>query len=369
MGFRSGIPAVLALVLPALAGCGDEKVAQSGTAVRPVKSVVVQHGPAGEAVSLTGQVQAQNQANLAFRAGGRLAQRTVSLGDRVTAGQVVARLESQDARNLLRQAQASFATAQTALETARNAFNRQEQLLAQGVTTRANFEAAQQQMQAAQGQFEATQAQLQNARDNVGYSELIADQAGVVTAVGAEPGEVVAAGKMVVQVAQQGGLDAVFNVPLQLMRSAPPDPVVRVSLPDDPAVMALGRVREASPQADPVTGTYLVKVALDRPPPAMFLGATVVGSVSIGDEPVVRVPGTALLELGGKPAVWVVDPASSQVALREVAVMRYDPSAVIVSDGLKDGEIVVAAGVHALRAGQKVRLLDPPAQGKPGPGQ
>jgi RND family efflux transporter MFP subunit len=141
---------------------------------------------------------------------------------------------------------------------------------------------------------------------------------------------------------------------------------VRVTLPDDPSVTALGRVREASPQADPVTGTYLVKIALDRPPPAMFLGATVVGSVSIGDEPVVRVPGTALLDLGGKPAVWVVDEASSQVMLREVKVLRYDPSAVIVSDGLKDGEIVVAAGVHALRAGQKVRLLDRPAEGKPG---
>jgi RND family efflux transporter MFP subunit len=344
--------------LAALALGACEKETPAKPQVRAVRAITVKHSSAGETVSLTGQVQAQDQVNLAFRVGGRLVERNVSIGDSVAPGQLVAKLEDQDARNALRSAEADLTAAQAELTQVQATEARQRELLRNGYTTRAQYDQALQQLQTAQAKLESAKARLQNAQDNLGYTELRSQVSGVVTAKGAEPGEVVQAGQMIVQVARQGGRDAVFNVPAQLIRTGPRDPVVSVTLSDDPNVKTTGRVREVAPQADPTTGTYVVKVALDNPPEAMRLGATVVGTITIGSEPVIQVPGTALTEINGKPAVWVVDPATKRVSLREVTVLRYDPTSVVVSDGLNDGDIVVTAGVHALRPGQEVRLLD-----------
>ena len=195
------------------------------------------------------------------------------------------------------------------------------------------------------------------AQEQLSYTVLSADAPGAVTAVGAEPGEVVHAGQMVVQLARQGGRDAVFDVPEQLMRTGPRDPVVEIALTNDPQVKATGRVREVAPQADPATRTFQVKVGIIDPPEAMRLGSTVTGRITLAAPPGVEVPASALTEANGRPAVWVVDPQSQTVSLRSVDVLRYDPATVVISQGLETGEIVVTAGVQTLRPGQKVRLL------------
>lgn len=120
---------------------------------------------------------------------------------------------------------------------------------------------------------------------------------------------------------------------------------------------ANGRVREVAPQADPVTRTFEVKVGLDDPPAAMRLGATVTGRLMMDAGPVIEIPATALTQVDRKPAVWVVDPTSKTVSLRNVDVLRFDPAKVAISQGLDTGEIVVTAGVQALHPGQTVRLL------------
>jgi RND family efflux transporter MFP subunit len=162
---------------------------------------------------------------------------------------------------------------------------------------------------------------------------------------------------MIVTLAREGARDAVFNVPSQLLRTAPRDPEVRVALADDPNVTASGRVREVAPQADPATRTFEVKVALNQPPLAMRLGATIVGEIVLNSDPVIEIPATALMQSEQKPAVWVVDPAESTVTLRPIGVTRYEADSAIVGEGLADGDIVVTAGVQALRPGQKVKLL------------
>jgi len=162
---------------------------------------------------------------------------------------------------------------------------------------------------------------------------------------------------MIIRVARSDGRDAVFDVPGQLLRSAPTDPEIIVSLTDDPAVTARGRVREVAPQADPVTRTFEVKVGLTDPPPAMRLGATVTGRVDMGFTSIIQIPATALTRIDQHPAVWIVDPSSHTVATRNVDVLRFDQAHVTVSQGLETGEIVVTAGVQALHPGQKVRLL------------
>lgn len=340
----------------ALAGCGQETEAEA-PAPRPVRVVTVEKGVGGQVASFTGDVQAQDEASLAFRVGGRMIERSANVGDQVKAGQIVARLDPQNALNALRSAQAALAAAESQLVTAANTFDRQDRLLGNGFTTQANHDAARTALQAAQSGVDDAEAQLKTAQDNVSYTDLVADAAGTVTARGAEPGEVVQAGQMILQLARQGGRDAVFDVPANVLRTAPADPLITVTLSDDPSVTAIGRVREVAPQADPVTRTFRVRVGLDNPPAAMRLGSTVVGRVELGSDAAIELPASALTAVNDRPAVWVVDPATGTVALRNIELRRFSPASISVETGLSPGEVVVTAGVQALHPGQKVRLL------------
>jgi RND family efflux transporter MFP subunit len=344
-----------ALIATAIAGC--EKPAPQTSEARPVKTVTVERVADGETTSLTGHIRAKDQVDLAFRLDGRMIERPVNVGDLVTAGQAVARLDPQNQQNALRSAQADLTAAEAVLTQVRLSFGRQQKLLADGWTTRAKFDDTQQALVAAQAKVDAARAHLRIAQDQLSYTELVADAPGAVTAVGAEPGEVVRAGQMVVRLAREGGRDAVFDAPEELIRTGPRDPVVEIVLTDDPQVRATGRVREVAPQADPVTRTFQVKVGIIDPPEAMRLGSTITGSIKLSAPPGVEVPASVLTEANGRPAVWVVDPQSLTVSLRNVDVLRYDPATVIISEGLETGEIVVTAGVQTLHPGQKVRLL------------
>lgn len=343
------------LIAAALTGCG--KKAPPTAQTRPVRAVTVQHSPDGETVSLTGQVRARDEVSLSFRLAGRMIERPVQVGDTLKAGQMVALLDPQNQQNALQSAQANLAAAEAALTEARLTFARQQELLKGGWTPRAKFDESRQAFLAAQAQVGSAQAQVRIAQDQLSYTVLFADFPGVVTAVGAEPGEVVRPGQMIVQVARQGGRDAVFDVPEQLIRTGPRNPVVQLALTNDPSVRAIGRIREVSPQADPITRTYRVKVGIIDPPPALALGATVTGSIELPAPAGVDVPPTALTEANGRPAVWVVDPRSHTVSLRNVDVSRYEVSDVVISHGLAPGEVVVTAGAQVLRPGQKVRVL------------
>ncbi len=166
---------------------------------------------------------------------------------------------------------------------------------------------------------------------------------------------------MIFRIARAVGWDAVFDVPAQVIRNAPSDAKVIVTLADDPSVTAIGRVRQVDPQADPVTRTFKVRVAVKDPPPAMRLGATVTGRMDMESVAGFSIPASALTSSDRQPAVWVVDPANFTVSLRNVEVQRFDPATAVVSHGLADGDVVVTAGVQALHPGQKVRLLGSPS--------
>jgi RND family efflux transporter MFP subunit len=329
--------------------------------VRPVRTVTATQGEAGETVVLTGHIQAEDEPALAFRIGGRMIERPVNVGEPVEAGQVLAKLDPENELNALRSAEAALTAAQGQLTYAGGDFERQRQLLANGHTPRARFDQSQKALQNAQSQVDNAEAQLQIARDRVSWTTLTADAPGMVTARGAEPGEVVQAGQMIVRLARQGGRDAVFDVPAQLLRSAPSDAQIALRLADDPSVTATGRVREVAAQADPVTRTFEVKVGLSNPPEKMRLGATVTGSVKLESEPVISIPASALTQLNRQPAVWLVDPKGLTVSLRNVELLRHDPGTVVIAQGLDTGDIVVTAGIQALHPGQKVRLLGSPS--------
>jgi RND family efflux transporter MFP subunit len=348
--------AALLLAVIALVSCRRGQEAEAPKP-RPVRTVTVGRQTGQDTVVLTGHIRAKDEVAAAFRIGGRVIERPVNVGDVVRQGQELARLDRQDEMDALRSAEANVAAAQAAVTQTRAAFERQRSLLASGHTPRAQFDLAQKAYQNAQAQADSAAAQASVAANRVAFTILTADFPGVVTARGAEPGEVVQAGQMIVRIAREGERDAVFDVPAQLLNSAPKNPAITVTLTDNPAVTTSGRVREVSPQADPVTRTFEVRVALDNPPEAMRLGSTVNGALTLDSGKVVAIPASALTEQNGKPAVWIVDPAHHAVSLRAVGVSRFDPDSVVVSNGLEPGDIVVTAGVQALHPGQEVRLL------------
>ena len=354
-GAGAGVLAVSA-ALGLLVACSAEQVPVAPE-IRPVRTVMIEKQAGGETVTLTGTVYALEEVNLAFRTGGRMIERNVNVGDRVKPGQLIARVEAVTQQNAVQSARANLSGAMGKLTEARNNFDRQQSMLAEGVVSRAVFDRAVQTRQTAQAQVDVAQAQLSTARDQLTYTELFADSEGVVTARGAEPGEVVSAGRMIVTVARQGGRDAVFNVPARVIEKAPVDPEVSVALTTNPSVQAKGRVREVSPQADPVTRTFEVRVGLIDPPEAMRLGSTVSGTLHLGEVEGLHIPASALTSTAGRPAVWIVDTESSTVSLRNVDVLRFGVSEVVVSQGLEPDDVVVTAGVQALSPGQKVRLL------------
>jgi len=348
------VPLLAAVAL--LGGCQRE-VEQPAPEIRPVRTLTIEKRAAGSSVTITGNVQAQNEVNQSFRIDGRLIERLVDVGDTVKAGQLIARLDPQNEESGLQAARAQLSAAQARLVEARSSYERMRDLVAEDAVSRAQYDQAEALRKTAESGVEAAQSQLALAQNRLSYTRLFANVAGVVTVRGPEPGEVVSPGRMIVQVAREGARDALFDVPVQVKNAAPKNPDIRVTLASDPSVSAAGRVREVAPRADPVTGTFAVRVRLIDPPAAMRLGSTVTGRMTLDAEPAIEIPATALVRSNGKTAVWVVDPAAKTVSQREIGVGASAASTVQVASGLANGDVVVTAGVQALRPGQKVSLL------------
>jgi RND family efflux transporter MFP subunit len=348
-------PAALA-VLALLAACRPPAEPRPPE-VRPVRTMTVMKLEAGQTVSLTGTVQAQTEVNYAFRIDGRMIERPVRVGDALRPGQVIARLDASNEESALASARAQLASAQAQAVEQRNNLNRQRELLAQRFISQAAFDRIAANAQSADASVVSARSQVELAQNRVSYTRLVADAPGTVAAIGAEPGEVVAAGRMIVQAARKEGRDAVFDVPAQIKDRAPANPEITVALTSDANVTAKGRVREVAPRADPVTGTFKVRVGLIDPPAGLRLGSTVTGTMRMDTAPAIEVPGSALARAGAQSAVWIVDPKTQTVSQRPIRVASHDAERIVVAEGLEPGDIVVTAGVQALHSGQKVRLL------------
>ena len=348
---------LLAAALATLSACSRSEEAPPPE-VRPVRTITIAQRASGDTVTLTGTVQAQAEINLSFRIDGRLIERDVNVGDNLRTGQLVARLDPQNEESALQSAQAQLTGARARLVEARSNFERMRDLVKENAVSRATFEQAEASQQTAESQVESAQSQVTLAQNRLSYTRLISDVSGVVTVQGAEPGEVVGAGRMIVQVAREGVRDAAFDVPARIKDSIQPNAEIAVVLTSDPKVTAMGSVREVSPRADPVTGTFRVKFRLINPPAAMRLGTTVTGRMKMTTALAIEVPPSAVFRSDRQSAVWVVDPKTGAVATRNIEIRSSDPNRVEVASGLNPGDVVVTAGIQALRPGQKVRLLE-----------
>lgn len=346
----------LALVVLTLGAC--KKKAEVAPLVRPVRSIVVEKREVKDPKVVSGHLRARDEVNLAFRISGRIIQRKVGVGDKVQAGQTVALLDPEVERNARNSAQADVAAARASLDQSEAFERRQRQLLNERVISPNEYDSALRQLKTTKAQLDAAQAQLKNAEEQLSFTELKSDAAGVITEKGAEPGEVVPAGKMVLTVAQETGRDGVFDVPAQAIHDGlSVGAQGEVWLADHPEIKADGKVREISPEADPVTRNYQVKVELANPPSGMFLGATILGRLKLKAESLIEIPSSALTMMEEKPAVWVVDAKDGRVHRRAITIARHTPDSIIVTEGLNSGERVVTAGVQTLHEGQPVKLL------------
>jgi RND family efflux transporter MFP subunit len=352
------------LALPGLLLAACDRPAAKTSDVRPVRTVTVDPKPIDDDRQAVGEIRARYESDLGFRVSGKVVARLVDVGASVKKGDVLARLDEQEYRNRLKSAEADLVSADAVLVEAQAAEGRLRQLLASGTTTRANYDTAYKNLRSAEAKLDSAKASRDLAKDQLNYTALQADFDGIVTAVAAEPGQVVNTGQMVIRLARPTDKDAVFNIAEAAFRERPREerPEITVTLLAQPSLSADGVVREISPVADPATRTYQVKVTLKNPPDYMRFGSSVIGRLKTATAPVVVLPGTALFDKGGKPAVWVVDPASGSVALKPVTVARYETDRVVIGDGLAKGQIVVTAGVNRLREGQKVRLAEAPAK-------
>ena len=313
-------------------------------------------------IQLSGDIQARVETQLSFRVGGKIIERQVDVGDHIQANQVLARLDPKDLKIQVQTAQASVYAQQAQVVQTRAAFIRQQKLLPKGYTSQSEYDAANAAQLSAQSALTAAQAQLANAREQLSYSNLVAEAPGIITARQAEVGQVVQATMPIFTLARDGARDAVFNVYESLFIEPPKDPTVQVTLLSDPTIKVNGQIREITPTVAAQSGTQQIKVQLDTLPKGMELGSIVSVNLTPAPRPSVELPWSALTKDVSEPAVWVVD-GQNNVRIQRVTVGRYLTGSVIINDGLKDGENVVVAGGQLLHPGMQVEITPVPAGG------
>jgi len=341
----------------ALAACGNGKTQQDP--VRPVLTQTVVPGAAASRDVYSGELRARYETDLGFRVAGKLVARAVDAGARVTKGQVLARLDPEDARLAAQGAAAMLASAESDFALAKAELDRHADLLAKKFISQSAFDVKQNAFNAAKARVEQARSQAAITSNQATYTTLAADADGVVVSVAAEPGQVVSAGQPVLKLAHAGEKEVVVNAPESQLARFKAGQEVAIALWADPSNVFRGKVREIAGGADPVTRTYAVRVSAIGAPAQAQLGMTAnVMFNPAADASLVLLPLSALARNRAEPAVWIVDPQSSQVKLRPVTVGQYREDGVTITSGLNPGEIVVTAGVHKLRKDQVVRLAD-----------
>ncbi len=353
--------AAVAAITAVLSGCSKPPPLEEP--VRAVKVLTVGLDTFQSDTEFAGEVRARVEARLSFRVGGKIITRQVELGQRVQPGQVLAQIDPQDYKHAADAARSQATGALINRDLAAADFKRYKDLRDQNFISAADLERREATLKGAQAQLDQAQSQLAAQSNQASYAVLVANVAGVVTAVEAEVGQVVAAGTPVFRVAADGERDAVFAVPEDHLTAMQPGLKMRVTVWPQHTELS-GVVREVAASADPVTRTFQVKVALNskQTPPA--LGATVnVSSASTGaglqGKQVIKLPTSALRQEGPDTAVWVLEPTTMTLRSQVVQIATADGNEAVVVAGLAPGMQVVSAGVHVLSAGQKVSLYQP----------
>ena len=345
-----------------LAGCKGE-AAVSQESLRPVKVAKIAAASPKRTLTYSGVVRPRVESALGFRVSGKIIARSVNVGDRIEMEQTIARVDDTDLKLAENAARAGVASARSRRDVASDNLQRAKVLSPKAIISQAAYDTRRNELDAASAALDAAEAQLRQAVNAVGYTTLRADKPGIVTAVVAEPGQVVNAGQAVATVAESGETEVAIAVPEQDAARIAVGQNSKVTLWAGSGVNLDGRVREIAGQADPVSRTYAVRIAIDTPPQAMRLGMTALVALTIEDETAqMVVPLMAITEEGGTPIAFVVDTASKAVRKTAVTIAGIAEGGVRIASGLQPGDLIVTAGVQFLQDGMRIRIPGERAQ-------
>jgi RND family efflux transporter MFP subunit len=348
----------VSLVLVALlaASCGKEVPRTED--VRPVRTITLAPTPVVDVAELPGEVRPRVESRVGFQVGGRINSRRVELGQRVRQGDVLATLDPADFKLSAAAAAAQLNAARVDRDQQRADMKRFDDLHRQGFISGAELERRRAQLDAAEARYAQAAALADVSTNQTAYATLRAPAAGLISAIDAEAGQVVASGQSVVRIALTGDKEVAIAIPEARLEPLRRVPEVGVALWANGAELK-GRIREIAPIADPATRTYTARVTLIDPPPDVALGMTAtVRFATPPSPPILAVPLTALLREGDATFLWRLDRQAMTVEQVKVAVAGVADNAVILGSGVQAGDTIVTAGVHLLKPGQKVRLLD-----------
>ncbi|MFN0183613.1 MAG: efflux RND transporter periplasmic adaptor subunit [Aquabacterium sp.] len=347
--------AVAAVLGWTMAACTPKPVVDEP--IRSVRTQVVQVTDVAAGQQFAAEIKARSESRLSFRVPGKVIARQVDVGQPVRKGQVLAQLDARDLRLAEQAAQAGLSSARASLEQAEAEFKRFKDLREQGFISAWDLDRREAALKVARAQTAQVIAQADVQGNQTGYAQLVADGAGVVVAVDAEPGMVVSAGMPVIRVAHDGPRDAVFAVPehqVSAIRALTGRAgALQLSVWGDATTRWPATVREVAPAADASTRTFLVKADLGAAPVRIGQSASI--ALKAVPKPAIRLPLAAIFEHQGKPAVWLFDGATSTVRTASIEVAGAEANDAIVASGVRQGDVVVTAGVHVLSPGQKVR--------------
>lgn len=326
--------------------------------IRPVRAIVINASSVDIDAEFAGEVRARVESRLAFRVPGKITVRKVDPGTLVRKGQVLMQLDPQDLRLNAAQAMAGLRAAETTRDLAKAELKRYQELRVKNFVSQAVLDEKLSAFRAAQASVDAAQAGYFGQANQAGYASLVSDIDGVVTAVDAEVGTVVAPGTPVVRVAKTSEKEIVIALPEDKVETMRKVEDVTVRMWANREAVIPGKIREVSPVADPATRTYAVKVSIPDNIEGVKLGMTAnVQFSSTTAQPMIRVPLTALFHEKNTTSVWIVE--NGTVKLVPVQVGGTAGNDVVLAGGVKPGQTVVTAGVNLLKQGQKVTIMPP----------
>lgn len=347
-----------AVALAVLAACS--KPAPVVEVPRPVMVHKLALSSVSAGALYSGEVRARYESDLAFRISGKVVERKVDVGAVVKPGQVLARLDPADVGLNAEAARAQLAAARNEYAFAKAEMERYRDLVGKNFVSRSVLDAKESTFTSAAARVEQARAQATVAGNQTAYTSLVADQAGVITAVSVEVGQVVKDSAVVMKLARDGEREVLIAVPESRISALRAVRDIEIRLWSQPDVALQGKVREIAPSADAATRTYAVRVSIINPGPAVQLGMT--ANVILPDAAAAAgallVPISAVFEHEGGSAVWVMQAEGALVkpVLRKVSVRQYREDGVLLAGGVQPGETIAVAGVHKIVAGQ---LLQP----------
>jgi len=349
----AGCIALVMLILSVVfAGCSKTETVKDETPF--VRSQTIKIDSMGQSASYSGEVRGRYETQLAFQIGGKIIKRHVELGSVVNSGDVLLEVDPKDIQQTVNITSAQVASTQSQLSLAEINLERYRTLYEQGAISRAQLDQYENAYEVALASVNQSTAQYAQGANQLGYTSLVADSAGVISSVNVEAGQVVSAGQSVLTLVKGGEREIEINVPENRIDEMRKAQQVSISFWALPGITAEGKVREISPVADKVARTYKVRISVINLPAEVNLGMT--ASVAVGSsssQPAVYIPLAAIYQTGDTPNVWVIH--DGIVSLRPIKVGVFGDGKVQVLEGLQDGDLIVTGGVQKLREGQKVR--------------